>query len=118
MESKGHKCCNRWCGRQESCTASTVADSSISAAGASPVQPRNVTAAEDAILRAATLRAGTLVSKGRLVQPSQALELSDEEIDAAWHDHWSNPSVPSTACSAFHAGVRYAVAAINAKGAK
>lgn len=36
MESKGHKCCDRWCGRQESCTASTVTESSIAAAGASP----------------------------------------------------------------------------------
>lgn len=52
--------------------ALTAGMSVYAAAGASPVQPRNVTAAEDAILRAATLRAGALVSKGRLVQPSQA----------------------------------------------
>ena len=50
----------------------------------------------------------------KATQPSQAA-LSDAEIYSAWHAHWSNASVPSTACSAFYAGVRYAVAAINAK---
>jgi len=40
--------------------------------------------------------------------PKALAPLTADQKNSAWHDHWSNPSIPSTACSAFYAGMRFA----------